>query len=170
MHEWLRIALRVVHIAAGIFWVGSSAFLHFYVEPTVHALGPQGGPFMRHMTETRKLPVFISISGVLTILAGVALYWDNSNGFDPDWITSGPGLGFTVGAIAAILAFVIGVAVVRPRVVRMGALGGAMGSGTPSPEQIQEMGALQRSLRSISTVNIVLLAIAVVAMAVARYL
>ena len=168
--DWLHIVLRIVHIAAAIFWVGSSVFLHFFVEPTMHSLGPQGGPFMTHMMQTRKLPVFISISGVLTILAGLALYWDDSNGFDPEWITSGPGLGFTVGAIAAILAFVIGVGVVRPRVVRMGALGSAMASGPPSQEQVQEMGAIQRSLRSISTLNLVLLGIAVVAMAAARYL
>jgi len=79
-------------------------------------------------------------------------------------------IGLTVGAVAAILAFVIGLTMVRPRVERLGALGGAMASGTPTQEQVQEMGQLQGSLRGISIFNEVLLVIAVVAMASARFL
>jgi uncharacterized membrane protein len=166
----LHIVLRVIHIGAGIIWVGSSLFLHFFIEPTVHALGPQGGPFMRHLMEKRKMPVVISISGVLTVVAGVWLYWRDTSGFDPDLVTSSIGLGFLVGGIAAILAFVLGVGVVRPLAVRMGTLGETMASGQPTQQQVQEMGAIQGKLRRISTINLVLLAIAVIAMASARYL
>ena len=167
--DWLQIVLRVIHIGGAIVWVGSSAFLHFFVEPTVRELGPQGGPFMAHMMEKRKVPVVISISAVLTIAAGIWLYWRDTR-FDLDVITTPPVIGLTVGAVAAIIAFVIGLAIVRPKVVRLGSLGQAMASGQPSPQQIEEMGALQRSLRSISTLNLILLAIAVIAMASARFL
>ncbi|HEX2025591.1 MAG TPA: hypothetical protein VHH92_04260 [Actinomycetota bacterium] len=168
--DWLQIVLRVVHIAAGIFWVGAATFLLVFVEPTMHALGPQGGPFMRHMTAVRKMPTVIAVSAVLTIVAGIWLYWRDTGGFEPDVIATGPGIGFGVGGLAAILAFVLGLTLVRPRVERMGALAGAMASGSPSPEQAQEMAALQRKLRSISVFNQVLLVIAVIAMATARYL
>ena len=168
--DWLHIVLRVIHIGAATFWVGSAAFLHFFIEPTVRDLGPQGGSFVAHMTARRRLPVIIAISGVLTIGAGIWLYWRDTNGFDLDIITTSVGIGFTVGAVAAIFAFVLGFAVVRPLVVRMGGLGQAMASGQPSPAQIEEMGSIQRRLRSISTLNVVLLLIAVVAMASARYL
>jgi hypothetical protein len=45
-----------------------------------------------------------------------------------------------------------------------------MASGAPTQEQVQEMGQLQGSLRGISIFNEVLLVIAVVAMASARFL
>jgi uncharacterized membrane protein len=166
----LQIVLRVVHIGAGIIWVGSSLFLHLFVEPTLHALGPQGGPFMKHMVEKRKLPAVISGSGLITVVLGVWLYWRYTSGFDPDLVTSDGGLGFLVGGIAAIIGLVIGVAIVRPMVKRMGPLSAAMASGQPTQQQVQEMGAIQGRLRRISTINLVVLAIAVIAMASARYL
>lgn len=168
--DWLQIVLRVIHIGAGVFWVGSAAFLLVFVEPTMHELGPQGGPFMTHMIEKRKLPVIISISAVITIAAGIWLYWRDTNGFDLDIITTSVGIGFTVGALAAIAAFVIGVGVVRPMVVRMGAMAGAMAGGQPSPQQMEEMGTLQRKLRNLSIFNMGLLAVAVIAMSAASYL
>ena len=166
----LQILLRVIHIGASIIWVGSSLFLHLFVEPTLHALGPQGGPFMKHMVEKRRLPVVIAGSGVITVVVGVWLYWRYTSGFDPDLVTSDSGLGFLIGGIAAVVALVIGVVVVRPRVVRMGPLTAAMASGQPTQQQVQEMGAIQGRLRRISTMNLLLLAIAVIAMASARYL
>ncbi|MGH2685240.1 MAG: hypothetical protein ACRDJP_07230 [Actinomycetota bacterium] len=168
--DWLHISLRIVHIAAGIIWVGSAVFLVVFITPTAKELGPQAGPFMAHLNQRRRMPVVLSASSILTILAGIWLYWRDSDGFDPGWVTSSVGLAFTVGAVAAILAFLLGLVVARPRVVRQGELGAAMASGTPSQEQVQEMGALQRALRTINILNLALLATAVVAMSVARYL
>lgn len=164
-----HIVLRVVHIGAGIFWVGSSTFFHFFIEPTAHAVGPQSGPFMGHLMQKRKAPIVIAVSGLITIVAGVWLYWRNTSGFDPDLVTSDTGLGFLVGGIAAIAAWVLGAGVVRPLVVRMTSLGGAMASGQATQEQVQEMGAIQARLHRISTITLVFLAIAVIAMASARY-
>jgi uncharacterized membrane protein len=168
--DWLQIVLRVIHIGAGIFWVGSATFLLVFVEPTVHALGPSGGSFMAHMSQVRKMPTIIAVSAILTIAAGIWLYWRDTGGFDPDIITTGPGIGFGIGGLGAIVAFVVGLAMVRPRVERMGALAGEMASRPPTPEQVEQMGTLQRSLRSISIFNEVVLVIAVIAMASARYL
>jgi uncharacterized membrane protein len=168
--DWLQIVLRVIHIGAGIFWVGSATFLLVFVEPTVHALGPSGGSFMAHVSQVRKMPSIIAVSAILTIAAGIWLYWRDTGGFDPDIITTGPGIGFGIGGLAAILAFVVGLTMVRPRVERMGPLGGAMASGSPTPQQAEEMASLQRGLRSISIFNEVLLVIAVIAMASARFL
>lgn len=168
--DWLHIVLRVVHIGAGIFWVGSATFLLVFVEPTVHALGPQAGPFMAHLNQARKMPTIIAGSAILTIGAGIWLYWLDTNGFDLDIITTPVGVGFTVGALAAIVAFVVGLTMVRPRVERLGELSGAMASGSPTPQQVEQMSGLQGTLRSISIFNEVLLVIAVVAMVSARFL
>ena len=168
--DTLQIALRIIHIGSAIVWVGSALFLHFFIEPTVRALGPPGGAFMAHMVEKRKVPVVIAFAAVLTIAAGIVLYIRDSDGFDPDWITSSVGLSFTVGAVAAISAFFLGLIFVRPRVVRLGALAAAMGSGEPSPQNVAELGALRKRLHSLSLLNLALLAIATIAMASASYL
>jgi uncharacterized membrane protein len=168
--DLLQVVLRVIHIGSAIVWVGSSAFLHFFIEPTVKELGPPGGSFMKHMVEKRKVPVVISAAGVLTVAAGIILYLRDSDGLNVDWITTAPGLALTIGGISAILAFVLGVGFVRPRVVRLGKLGSEMASGQPSQQQVQEMGALQGRLHRLSVINLFLLGIAVVTMASARYL
>jgi hypothetical protein len=152
--------------------VGSAFFVFFFLEPTVNALGPQAGPVMGHITQHRKMPVVIVTSSLLTILAGILLYWRDSNGFELDWITSPVGLGFTIGAVAAIVAFALGFTMIKPVADRMGALAREVqgSGGPPSGEQAAEMQGLQHRLRAIGRVDTILLGIALVTMAVARYL
>jgi uncharacterized membrane protein len=166
------IVLRIVHILAGVFWVGSAAFFFFFVEPTAKRLGPQAGPVMEELMIRRKVPIFITSSSGLTVLAGVLLYWRSSDGLDADWITSAPGLAFTVGGLAAIGAFVMGLALIKPAVDRMGALGAEIvASGEPpSPQQGAQLLALETRLRNVGRIDIALLTLAVITMAAARYL
>ena len=166
------LVVRALHIAAGVFWVGSAFFVFFLLEPTVNALGPQAGPVMAHLTKKRKMPIAIVGASALTILAGFLLYWRSSGGFEVDWITSPVGLGFTIGAIAAIVAFVLGFTMIKPVADRMGALGDEVerSGGPPSPEQVAELQSLQHRLRAVGRVDTVLLGIALLLMATARYL
>lgn len=166
------IVLRIVHILAGTFWVGSAAFFFFFVEPTAKRLGPEAGPVMQEIMVRRKVPIFITSASGLTVLAGVLLYWRSSGGLDVDWITSAPGLAFTVGGLAAIGAFAMGLALIKPAVDRMGALGAeiAASGGPPSPQQGAQLHALETRLRNVGRIDIVLLTLAVLAMAAARYL
>ena len=110
------IVLRLLHIVAGVFWVSSAWFFFLFVEPTAAELGPESERFMNGMMVRRKAPIFITIASVTTVLAGLALYWRASAGLTAAWITSGPGIGFTVGAVAAIVAFVAGLAIIKPTV------------------------------------------------------
>ena len=166
------IVLRVVHIVAGAFWVGSAFFVFLFLEPTVNTLGPQAGPVMGHMTGKLKLPIVIVVSAALTILAGILLYWRNSNGFELDWITSGPGIGFTIGGVAAIIAFVLGFTMIKPTADKMGAIAREVeaSGGSPSPDQAATLQSLQHRLRAVGRVDTVLIGIAILFMAVARYL
>lgn len=166
------IVLRIFHILAGVFWVGASAFFFFFVEPTAKAIGPQAGPFMGHMTQNRKLPAVFSSAAGVTVLFGILLYWQVSGGLDQDWLRSGPGIGFTVGALTAIAAFILGLVAVRPTVQRMGAVTAEVqaSGGPPSAAQGSELQRLQHRLSMVGRVNIVLLTVAVLFMAIARYL
>lgn len=170
--DWYVIILRVIHISAGIFWVGAAFVLFLFVQPSVKDLGPEGQRFMGHLVTRKRLPMAITLSGGVTVLAGLLLYWRDSGGLGVDWITSGPGIGFTVGGLAAIVTLALGLSITKPAVDRIGALGQeiAGGGGPPTPEQAAEMQRLQSRTVAVGRLSMVLLAIAVVAMAISRFL
>jgi uncharacterized membrane protein len=170
--DWYAIILRVIHIAAGIFWVGAVFVLFLFIQPSVRELGPEGQRFMGHLTVKRKLTVVVVLAATFNIVAGILLYWRASGGFDVDWITSGPGIAFTVGGLSAILTLALGLSITKPAVDRMGALGQEIAAtgGRPTPSQASEMQRLQARAVLIGRVSMVLLTIAVVTMATARFL
>ena len=127
---------------------------------------------MGHLAKVKKMPLAILASAALTVLAGILLYLQVSGGFDVDWITSSPGLTFTVGGLAAIAAFLMGLTVVKPSVDRLGALGAEIqaSGGQPSEAQAAQLHSVDSKLKTAGRINMVLLTVAVVAMAIARYL
>ena len=90
---------------------------------------------MQDLVGTHRYPVFMNASSMLCILAGLALYWFSSNGLSAAWITSGPGLGFTLGSLATLAAFGIGFFGIRPRAERMGAVGAAIARPAARPRR-----------------------------------
>ncbi len=164
--------VRIVHIFAGVFWVRAALTFIAFVEPTAKALGPDSQRFMQHVVKKRRFPVFISIAAVLTIIAGSLLYWRDSGGLQLAGITSPSGLDFSVGAVAAILAFLIGTGVTRPSVNRLGQLGQeiAAAGAPPTAAQREELERIDRRMSAAGRAIMALLTIAVVAMATARYL
>ena len=170
--DWFQIALRIVHIFSGVVWAGGAALFFFYIEPTINKLGPDAEKFVDEMFNRRKLPVYFAIASTLTVVGGLILYWRDSNGLEAAWITSAPGLAFTVGGIAAIIAWLAGPLLIPPNVRRLGEIGAQIkaAGGPPPPELLTEMHATQERLRKIGLADLILIGIAVLTMAVARYL
>ncbi len=168
----LVIALRVLHIGTGVFWVGAAFTFFGFVEPTAKRLGPDAARFMEEVTVKRRFPIIITIGAALAIVSGLALYWRDSAGLRLEWITSPTGLGFTVGGLAAIAAFAIGLAFIKPNVDRLGALGARLQAErrAPTEEEAAEMHRIDVIMHRSGVADIVLLTVAVVAMASARYL
>lgn len=164
--------LRLVHILAGLFWVGAAVMMAGFIEPVAREAGPAGGRFMQGLVQQRRLPLYFTISALLTILSGLALYWRASAGLQWSWVLSGPGLAFTIGAVAAIVAAVLGQVINAPTAVKIGAVGAQMqaAGGPPSAALVAQMQALQAQLRLAVRVVAVLLVIAAASMAVARYI
>lgn len=163
--------LRVIHIVSGVFWTGTAMFTVLFLIPAVRALGPAGGPVMQQIAEKRKLPIYFMIAGVLTILSGIGLYSKASGGFSNQWMRSGPGMTFGIGAVFALLAMTVGMTVAGPTAKKVGALAGAIANaGRPTPEQQAEMGRLQARMGMAGALGAVLLVCATIAMAVARYI
>ena len=108
------VVLRIVHILAGVFWVGAALTVILFIQPTAKEVGPAAGPFMSHLAGSKRLVDFVLGAAGLTILAGLLMYWRVSGGLDPDWIGSTYGLSITVGALCGIGAVAIAGSVVRP--------------------------------------------------------
>jgi uncharacterized membrane protein len=166
------LVFRVVHIGAAVAWAGSVFFLVTYVQPSAAAIAPAGAPFMAELLGARKLIDRIIGMGSVAVLGGLFLYWHDVQVFGGfgDWISSSFGTTLTIGAIASIVALIAGVLATRPSVMRLLALGRrAAEAGGPSPEMTKEIGRIQQRLKLLGRTQLTLLAVAVLAMATARY-
>lgn len=170
MNNWLFLLLRVIHVVAGVLWVGGVVFMTRFLLPSARAAGPAAGPMMQQLS-ARKLAAYTPMVAILTVLAGFGLYWRDSAGFrSHEWLSSPSARTFGAGAVIALLVWVLGLVVISPAGRRMAALGATMGQGgPPAPEQIAEMQALQARMSWSSRAASVLLIITTVLMAVARY-
>ncbi len=162
---WL---LRIIHIGAGIFWVGGSLMMMFFVGPTVGATGEAGQRFLIHLMNNRKISARISAAAGSSVLAGAILYWIDSQGFTSPWMRSGAGTGFAIGAAFAIVGLVFGILVGRTNKA-MAQLGMQMQGGQPSSQQSTQMQAVRKQLATYSTLSAIGLILAVIFMAIARY-
>src|SRR6266511_3701420 len=119
------IAFRIVHVLASIAWGGSVFLFVLYVQPSVAAIAPAGAPFMAELLGKRRLVDVLISLGSATVIGGLFLYWHDWHQYPSfgDWIGTHIGATLTVGAVAAILALVIGILGSRPNVVRLLAMG-----------------------------------------------
>ena len=156
------ITLRIIHILLGAFWFGAAAVFALFIEPAAGAVGPSAGPFMTELMQKKKLPNVIGVVALVGMIAGVLLYGRASDWFSNDWMQTGTGIAFTIGAISAIVSYVIGFSVIRPTMNRVGQL--SAGGGSP------EIPALLHKAQRAGRINLALLVIAVAMMASARYL
>ena len=157
--------LRAIHVVGGVLWVGAVFLTTFYLLPATTALGPAAQPMMQFIMGRRKLSVYMMVLAILTTLAGALLMWRNISLTGGAWAHSPAGIGFSAGAAAAILAFIVGMTVNAPAAKRM--------SGPPKPgvppltdaERARLMGRIGLGSRLV----VVLLGIAALLMATARY-
>ena len=170
--DLVLLALRIVHIASGVMWVGGAALFFFYIEPAMNTLGPDAEKFVDEVINRRKAPIYFVTVSTLVVLSGAVLYWRDSNGLQGSWITTPTGLALTFAGVAALIAWLGGNLLIPRTLGRLTVIGAEMkaGGGPPSPELMARMHAVQERLRLIGLVDIALLTIAVVGMAVARYL
>jgi len=161
---WL---LRIIHIVGGVFWVGGTLIMTFFIGPTIGATAEAGQRFVGHLMNNLKFSNRMAAAGGATILAGFILYWIDSQGFTSAWISSGAGRGFGIGAGFALVGFVFGMLIGRATKA-MAQLGSQM-QGKPSAEQLSQMQTIQKQQGTYSIISTVSLLLALVFMAIARY-
>lgn len=160
--------LRVAHIVAGILWAGGALALTLFVAPTMSATGDAGKQFAGHLITKTRFSAYMMVTGLTTVLAGSVLYGIDSNWFQSAWMRTPTGIGFGIGAVAGILAFIFGY--LLGNVNQALAALGAQIQGKPTTEQMSAMQALVKKQTMMSQGNLIFMLIAILMMAVARLL
>lgn len=166
----LTILLRIMHVIAGILWAGGAVALYMFIEPAAKETAPDGQKFMGYLMTQRKFSKFLSVTSLLTILGGGALYYRLGN-LDWAWVITGPGIGFTIGALSGLLAFAVGFWLVAPRAVKLGELAKEIEihGGSASTDQTAILSRLQREMYLAGRAEFYLIIIAMLTMSTARY-
>lgn len=170
--QTVTVLLRAVHIVCGVYWAGTLFFVATLLQPSVADAGPEGGKVIQALIRRRFFEI-VPVMAVLTILSGLELYRRDSGGFRTSWIASGPGMSITVGALAALVAFVIGMSILRPAAKRVGPLAQSAQGMPEGPEKEARLGEVQRLRRRTAVGGrwvAALLAVTVIGMAISRYL
>lgn len=171
MNIYFILFLRIIHIVAGVLWVGSAILYLFFVEPTVKSIGVAGPQFVQHFVTKQRYPLYMNTISLLTILAGALLFWNTSGGLQTAWLKTGPGWGFTIGSAVGIAVYFLGFFMLKPRGERLGALGKEIGmsGGAPNSAQAAELNKLGQEISKIERLDFIMLAVALLIMATARY-
>ena len=164
------IALRLIHVLGGIFWVGTGLFTAFFLLPVLKESGPAAAQVMMGL-QRRKLLTWLPLSAILTILSGARLLMITSNGFSRAYFATAPGKVYSVAAIMAVVGFVLSLIVSRPGTARMSDLSSIAVSDEINRDRIKaEIAALQKRVALSSTIAVLLLILSASGMAIARYL
>lgn len=168
--DYTLVALRLAHIVAAFAWVGVGTMLTFVILPSIQqADGARAralGAVLIHPWVIRALP----ISSGLTMLAGILLYAVSRAG---SHFSSTGNVVLGIGALAGILAGIHGGALTG-RALR--ALGDRLTRASRQDEQAQTVDGgqdwqgLARRAMAHSRISLLLMMIALLGMASARYL
>ncbi|MCF6237412.1 MAG: hypothetical protein L3J79_01125 [Candidatus Marinimicrobia bacterium] len=169
MHSHI-IILKIIHIFAGVFWVGFAFFNIAFLQPAVKATGVEGQKLMQFLVRNTRLMMTVYITATLTILSGLGLYWPLA-GSTSSFVRTGYGLILTISSTAGIIAWIIAVFVIRNIFNQMGALGTEIQSqeGPPSEGQMSGLQRLGAKLGVVGNIVIFFMVIALLGMSTARY-
>jgi hypothetical protein len=167
------IVFRFLHIVAGVLWVGSAFLFVGFIGPSAAEVGPSAGPLLSEVVKKRKVAKVITGLGGVTVVAGWIIWLRDVHEYRSlhNWLSTPLGLGITIGAGLATIAFFEGFFGVGRNVERMVDLGDtiAASGGPPTPEQHATMTRIGAELKRHGQTDLVLLLLAVSAMATARY-
>lgn len=166
------VTLRLIHVLFGAFWTGTMIFNALFLAPAMGEAGPDAAKVMAGIQRRRFMDVMPAVA-LVTILSGLWLLWRVSGGFSSGWMGSPVGMGYSTGAAFAIVAFVIGVGVLRPTMMRIGRLQAEATQAADETRRAEVLAAvplLRRRSVLAGRVVALLLALATALMGVSRYL
>lgn len=167
MHE-LDIFLRIVHIVAGVFWVGSIFLFVIAIFPIVRSLGPSGERSFWLKFLSSPLTVIYPIAAVSTIAAGVTLAlrsrWGNLDSF----FATGWGWAILLGFLGVFVSLVLVIVMEEPASKKVRTILVTLQGREPDSAQASQIRHLMDRVVRSNQYEAVALLVSVGAMAAAR--
>jgi len=167
MDHYYLLVLRILHIGAGVFWVGSTLLLTVVISPALKETGGLGQKFVDYLIKNKRFGTESAGAGGMAGLAGLLLYWRDSGHLTSGWMTSSAGIGFTVGAVLGLIAFIFGILTDRKLKAMVQFREGFQGA--PSDEQTSQLQGLEKQQTTYAYICTITLTLALWIMATARY-
>lgn len=153
--------LRLLHIVAGLIWVGAAIVMSCYIEPALERAGAGGSPFLRALYGDASFPRLIPLAALVTTVAGLLLYGLMSY---HEAMSSSMGMVLSLGALFGLLAIGHGYFAVWRGAGRFATMAA---SDTPDDAALAQ---LQDKLRRNGRISMWLAVVSLVLMAGARYI
>ncbi len=161
------ILVRTIHLGFGAVWFGAAVFAAAILEPRLRQLGPDA----QRVLLDSLMPAFdkvMNVTGAITIAAGVYLMlrlrWGSLGLIhETDW-----GRSMSLALVVTVIAMGTGAMAAVNR-KRMAQLDASAGEQAQTPEETARREALASRFRRHLRLTAILLFVAVVMMAAARY-
>lgn len=170
--EPLFLTMRILHVVVGVFWVGTIVFVALMLMPSVRDAGPDGGKVFLALMR-RGYGIVIPVVALTTLISGFWLYMNMMRTVGPAWAGSMSARVYGVGALAALIAFGLGMSITRPNAKKLTAAMEAMPTTPDGPARAalaESMVAPRARMAAVSPWLAGLLLVAALCMSVARYL
>lgn len=166
-----RTILSIKYIVAGSLWVGFIVFNAFLLGPAIQDAGPGAASIMPALARRRLMTILPALA-LVAILSGLWLFWLVSGTKLGAYLQTATGAALGLGAACALVAYVIGMLVARPSTLRAAALLQQVEtlSAEARAQRLEEAARLRKRGTASSQLVGVLLLVATICMAVARYL
>lgn len=163
------VVLRLLHIFGSIFWAGVTLFLALFLYPTLREMAAEGNRVMNGLFRYSMFNLAIPVGAGVTAISGALLFVRVSNSFDSAWLNTGEGIALTVSSVAGIVGAVQGALWVGPTTERY-ARALVTADDSPTPDQLAACRHARERAARHTRINLMLLTVAVIGMAAARYL
>ncbi|MDB4878367.1 MAG: hypothetical protein JWM41_4813 [Gemmatimonadetes bacterium] len=169
MQSWM-IVFRLLHILAGVLWVGGLVLMSAFIMPALSSSGAAGGQVMQNLVQGTKLTKYLPAMGGIAVLAGFALFYLNMS-VAPTWASSRSGMTYSIGGLCGLVALVVGSIMTARSAGTIGKMGAAIAASgaPPTAEQTARIAVLRARMKTGAQIAMTLALVAVIAMAVARY-
>jgi hypothetical protein len=167
----MMLLLRLIHVVGAIFWVGSAMFTGFFLIPALRETPATMGQVAQALTK-RGFMVAMPIVGLLVILSGVTMIWVTSGGHLHEYMLTPAGHTFTMAGGVGILSLLVGLIFTKPANMKAATLGAQLQAATDPAEKTRlgaEMAAAGKQAALWTLVVTILMIVAAMGMAIARY-
>ncbi|MBC8089827.1 MAG: hypothetical protein H7Z40_21410 [Phycisphaerae bacterium] len=163
------LVLRVVHILAGIFWLGAGLMTSLFLVPALSSAGAAGGAVMQAL-RARGLMTWMPVAAGLTMFSGTRLFWIASGGALGAYAATPSGRVFALAGAASVAGFLIAMFVGRPAQQQAMQLQQSAVDHADKRKAIeQRIARLRRRGSLASLAGLLLLVASATGMSVARY-